>query len=95
MKKKYMKPSAVIQDMTVNSFAAGLCSSQNGIAIYYAEDSCTYFDEESFSTFFSDQCEDFEKYGEFGVNIVSPNPQSPFAQLCYHRPLDSLAFFSS
>ena len=95
MKKKYIKPSAVIQDMTVNSFAAGLCTSQNGTAVYYAEDTCTYYDEESMSTFFSDQCEDFEKYGEFGVNIVKPNEQSVFAQLCYHRPLDALSFFSS
>lgn len=95
MKKKYIKPSAMIQDMTVNSFVAGLCSSQNGIAVYYAENSCTYYDEENFMTYFSDNCSDFDKYGEWGVNIVNPNPQSPFAQLCYHRPLDSLSFFSS
>lgn len=95
MKKEYIKPSAIIQDMTVNSFAAGLCSSQSGIAVYYAEDSCIYEDEESGSIFFSTQCEDFDKYGEFGVNIVNPNQQSPFAHLCYHRPLDELAFFSS
>lgn len=91
MKKEYKKPSILIQDMTVNSFAAGLCSSQDGIAVYYAEGNCKFTDEESGMTFFSDNCTG----DEWSVNIVNPNPQSPFAQLCYHRPLDALNFFAS
>lgn len=91
MKKEYIKPSAVIQDMTVNSFAAGLCKDSNLTPIYYAENTCTVVDEESGMTFFGENCTG----DEWSVNIVNPNPQSPFAQLCYHRPLESSPFFSS
>lgn len=91
MKKEYKKPSVMIQDMTVNSFAAGLCKDNNLTPIYYAENTCTVVDEESGMTFFGDNCTG----DEWSVNIVNPNPQSPFAQLCYHRPLESSPFFSS
>ena len=94
MKKTYEKPVAFVQDMTVNSFVAGACASAGGNVgvINYTEDTCYYYDSQSGMTFFSAQCED--ETG-FGVNIVRPNPQSQFAQICYHRPLDVLNFFSS
>lgn len=92
MKKKYIKPSALIQDMTVNSFAAGLCSDSGAAVLHYGEDSCEYVDPQGGITFFSSNCEKGDMYS---YDIVNPNPQSPFAQLCYHRPLDALAFFSS
>lgn len=92
MKKKYEKPSAFIQDMTVNCFIAGDCSSSSAGVLGYSEDTCTYVDPESYMTFFSSQCQDDSG---FGVDIVNPNDQSPYAQLCYHRPLDALTFFSS
>lgn len=93
MKKDYCKPKAVVQNLAVNCFIAGACSDVKGVAVLnFSEDSCTYFDEESFMTYFSQQCESEDG---LGVNIVNPNPQSPFAQLCYHRPLDVLNFFNS
>lgn len=92
MKKDYIKPVALIQDMTVNSFSAGMCSSAGGIVVGFTEDTCTYTDDESMMTFFSHNCATGD---EWSVDIVNPNSTSPFAQLCYHRPLDSLAFFSS
>lgn len=92
MKKDYQKPAALIQDMTVNSFVAGACTDAGGTLVTLTEDTCSYTDEGSSMTFFSGNCEDGS---EWGVNIVNPNSQSPFAQLCYHRPLDALSFFSS
>ena len=91
MKKNYVKPSALIQDMTVNSFAAGLCSSKGGLAVYYAEDTCQFYNDEDGMTYFSDNCTG----DEWHINIVNPNPQSDFADLCYHRPLENSPFFSS
>lgn len=92
MKKKYIKPSALIQDMTVNSFAAGLCRDNGGIAVLYAENTCEYYDDEDGMTYFGDNCTG----DEWHINIVTPNSQSPFAQLCYHRPLEAdNPFFSS
>lgn len=94
MKKRYEKPEAIVQDMRVNSFAAGACASAGeGVGVInHSEDTCYYYDAESNMTFFSAQCRDDTG---FGVDVVNPNPQSPFAQICYHRPLDMLNFFSS
>ena len=92
VKKEYVKPQAVIQDMSVNSFMAGLCSSMGGTAINYSEDTCSITDPDSFMTYFSDNCETDDGWG---VDIVNPNVHSPYAQLCYHRPMDALTFFSS
>lgn len=92
MKKTYEKPKVVIQDMSVNCFVAGDCSNAGAAVLDYAEDSCTYFDEESYITFFSYQCADTSG---LAIDIVHPNPASPFAQICYHRPLDVLSFFNS
>lgn len=92
MKKTYEKPKAYIQDMTVNCFVAGACSDAGVPTVGYDVDTCYYTDPESYMTFYSAQCEDGTGWG---VDIVNPNASSPFAQLCYHRPLDSLAFFSS
>lgn len=93
MKKEYSKPIAVIQNMTVNSFVAGACMDAGAFVINFNEDSCTFIDDESGMMFFSAQCDTDDG---FGVNIVNPNPESPYAQLCYHRPLDSaFSFFNS
>lgn len=92
MKKTYEKPMAYVQDMSVNSYAAGACSDAQAAVINYSESSCYYFDSSSGLTFFSYQCRD--ETG-FGIDIVNPNPRSPYAQICYHRPLDMLSFFSS
>ncbi len=89
MKKEYKKPSVFIQDMVVNSFAAGLCKDNGKSLVYYTENTCTVTDEESGSTFFGDNCTG----DEFSFNVVHPNPQSPFAQLCYHRPEEATSFF--
>ena len=92
MKKMYEKPKAYIQDMTVNCFVAGSCSDEGALVLNFGENDCTYFDAKSNMTFFSHQCQDTTG---FGVDIINPNPASPFAQLCYHRPADALTFFSS
>ena len=92
MKKSYTKPSAYIQDMSVNCFVAGACEEAGAMVLGFSEDECTYYDPASNMTFFSHQCEDTTG---FGVDIINPNPASPFAQLCYHRPLDVSQFFSS
>lgn len=93
MKKQYIKPEALVQDLTVNNFVAGACSDANGTVVDSTEDTCFYTGPaSSYMTFFSSQCADGS---QFGVNIVNPNPSSGFAQLCYHRPMDALAFFSS
>lgn len=92
MKKAYEKPMALVQDLTLNNFVAGACSSSGATPINFSEDTCTYTDESSMFTFFSSQC---DKGDGFSGNIVNPNPQSPFAQICYHRPLDEFTFFSS
>ncbi|MCQ2479301.1 MAG: hypothetical protein MJ120_01575 [Clostridia bacterium] len=92
MKKEYKKPVVVIQDLSVNNFVAGACAQAGGTIVNSTESSCTYTDPSSYMTFFSSQCDDGT---EWSVNIVNPNPASPFAQLCYHRPMDSMSFFSS
>ena len=92
MKKTYEKPTAYIQDMSVNCFVAGECSKADAAVLNYAEDSCTYTDPESYMTFFSAQCQTEDGWG---VDIVNPNDTSPYAQLCYHRPLDIFTFFNS
>ncbi len=92
MKKVYTKPVVLIQDMSVNCFVAGACSDAGAQVLNHSETSCTLYDAGSNMTFFSYQCEDDTG---FGVNIVHPNPNSPFAQLCYHRPLDVSSFFNS
>lgn len=91
-KKKYIKPVAVVQCMAVNNFVAGACSDAGAAVVQFSENSCTYCDPNNFMTYFSAQCEDDTG---FGVNIVNPNPSSPFSQLCYHRPVDVLSFFNS
>lgn len=92
MKKQYIKPEALVQDLTVNNFVAGACADANGTIVDSAEDTCLYTDPTSYMTFFSTQCADGSAWG---VNIVNPSPNSPYAQLCYHRPMDALSFFSS
>ena len=92
MKKEYIKPASVIQDLTINNFVAGACADAGGTIVDSTENDCFYTDPSSFMTFFSSQCDDGS---EWSVNIVNPNPTSPYAQLCYHRPMDSLFFFSS
>ena len=92
MKKDYQKPMALIQELSVGGTATGACSSAGAGVLNFAESTCYYVDDESGMVFFSKQCDDGTG---FGVNIVNPNPRSPFAQLCYHRPLDVLSFFSS
>ena len=94
MKKVYEKPSAYIQDMSVNGFVAGACGSAgSGVGVInYSETTCYYYDAQSGLTFFSYQCKD---ESGFGIDIVNPNSHSPYAQICYHRPLDVLNFFSS
>lgn len=92
MKKKYEKPVIHIEDMTVNCFMCGSCSTSGGISLNYNEDTCTFTDPESYMTFFSDNCDTGDGWG---ANIVNPNPHSPYAQVCYHRPLDTVNFFSS
>ena len=91
--KKYTKPIALVQDMTINAFAAGACSNApNAIVLNSSETSCYYQDPDSFVIFFSMQCDTNDG---FGIDVVNPNPNSPYAQLCYHRPLDALNFFNS
>lgn len=92
MKKEYIKPISVIQDLSINNFVAGACADANGTIVNSTENDCTYTDPTSYMTFFSYQCADGT---EWSVDIVHPNPTSAFAQLCYHRPMDSLMFFSS
>lgn len=92
MKKTYSKPRVYIQDMRINSFVAGACSDMGVPTVNYDIDTCYYTDPESHMTFYSAQCEDETGWG---VDIVNPNKSSPYAQLCYHRPLDVLNFFSS
>ena len=92
MKKKYIKPCALIQNLAVNNFVAGACLDAGGTVVNSTEDTCFYTDPTSYMTFFSAQCADGSMWG---VDIVNPNPQSPWAQLCYHRPMDALSFFSS
>lgn len=94
MKKAYEKPRAYIQDMSVNGFVAGACGSAGtGVGVVnYSENTCYFYDYTSGLTFFSAQCQDDTG---FGVDIVNPNPSSPYAQICYHRPLDAMNFFSS
>ncbi len=92
MKKDYCKPKAVIQDMSVNCFVAGACADPEGVAVLnYGEHDCVYVDA-NYTIYFAEQCEDDSG---FGVNILLPNNQSEYAQLCYHRPLDVLNFFNS
>lgn len=92
MKKEYIKPVSIIQDLTINNFVAGACADAGGTIIDSTESTCTYTDPTSYMTFFSSQCDDGT---EWSVNIVNPNPTSPYAQLCYHRPMDSILFFNS
>ncbi|MCQ2480064.1 MAG: hypothetical protein MJ120_05430 [Clostridia bacterium] len=94
MKKTYEKPQALIQNMAINGFVAGACSAagNNVAVINYSETSCRYSDSQTGLVFFSSQCKDSD---EDGVDIVNPNKSSPAADLCYHRPLDTLNFFSS
>lgn len=92
-KKKYVKPMAAIQCMAVNNFVAGACSDAGAAIVHFYEDTCTYVDPSSYMIFFSQQCEKDDS--GFGVDIVHPNPTSPSAQLCYHRPVDALSFFNS
>ena len=93
MKKEYSKPLAIIQNMTVNSFVAGACMDAGAAVIDFGEEDC-YYESANGWVFFSYQCES-EEFGMYGLNIVHPNDESPFAQLCYHRPLDALSFFNS
>lgn len=92
MKKQYIKPESIIQELSINGFAAGACADAGGTIVDSTENDCTYTDPMSYMTFFSAQCADGT---EWSVNIVNPNPGSTYAQLCYHRPMDSLMFFSS
>ena len=94
MKKPYTEPRAFIKDMSINGFIAGACGSAgSGVGVInHTETSCYYYDAESGLTFFSYQC---KNESGFGIDIVNPNPKSPYAQICYHRPLDVLNFFSS
>lgn len=92
MKKSYERPMALVQNLAVNNFVAGACSGAGGTVVNLSESTCTYTDESSMFTFFASQC---DKGDGFSGNIVDPNPQSPFAQICYHRPLDEFSFFSS
>ena len=92
MKKTYEKPTAYIQDMSVNSFVAGACTSAGANVLNYGESDCTYTDPENYVTFFSSNCQTTDGWG---VDIVNPNDTSPYAQLCYHRPLDIFTFFNS
>lgn len=87
MKKKYEKPMAVIQDMTVNCFVAGACG--GGIMVQHSETTCVY-DTGAGVKFFSFNC-----ISEGGFDIVDPNTYSMFAGLCYHNPGDTSNFFSS
>lgn len=92
MKKAYSKPVSVIQNLSLNGFVAGACSDAGGTIVDSTENDCFYVDPTSYMTFFSAQCDDGT---EWSVNIVNPSPGSIFAELCYHRPMDELSFFSS
>lgn len=92
MKKIYQKPTAFLQNLQVNSFCAGACSGAGGSVVASTEDTCSYSDSETGFTFFSTNCADGS---EWGLNIVSPNAQSPAATICYHRPLNETSFFNS
>ena len=91
MKRAYSKPVAVVENMLVSNFVATACSSDLSVNFY--ESTCSIYDPDTGFTYFSANCEAADPVG--GLNIVNPNPQSPAAVICYHRPYDSAAFFGS
>lgn len=83
MKKKYIKPTVVIETFQLNAAVAASCSSQGYIPIGYGEDKCTFDNGEFFNY---DNCE---------VDLTGPGEDGNDT-LCYHGPtLAGETFISS
>lgn len=74
MKRTYTKPLIAMESFQLNAAIAASCSSEDGIAIHYGENTCTYDDGQFFN------------YNNCQFDLTGPEGDGNDTD-CYHGPI--------